>query len=71
MTDRGSESALSRYRFHILTGAWLFITVTACFRVSRQPYNSRLKSGQYESIFKGTSLAAVLTGIGVSGGMNR
>lgn len=71
MTDQGYESALSRYRYRILFGAWLFVTGVAFFRVSRQPYNSRIKSEQYETIFKGTSLAAVLAGIGVSGGLNR
>ncbi|OJD33657.1 alpha-glucosidase [Diplodia corticola] len=71
MADEGPETALSRYRYKFLFGAWLLVTGAAFLRVSRQPYHSRLKSEQYETIFKGTSLAAVLAGIGLSGGSNR
>lgn len=59
------------YHFHILCGTWLFLTGAAFFRVSRQPYNSRVKSEQYETIFKATTLAAVIGGIGLNGGLNK
>ena len=71
MAAKGPELAPSSYRYHLLFGAWLLVTGAAFLRVSRQPYHARLKSEQYETIFKGTSLAAVLAGIGLSGGFNR
>lgn len=74
MADQKSDPYLSYfypYRFHILCGTWLFLTGAAFFRVSRQPYNSRVKSEQYETIFKGTTLAAVIGGIGLNGGLNK
>lgn len=64
-------STLSTYRYHLLLFAWASITGLAFFRVSRQPYNTRIKSEQYETIFKGTSLAAALVGMGLSGTLNK
>jgi hypothetical protein len=60
------ESALSKYRYEALFGAWLAVTGVTFLRISRQPYSSRLKVEQYESIFKGTSLSAILIGIGIT-----
>lgn len=74
MADQESNlrvSPLYPYRFHILCSTWLFLTGVAFFRVSRQPYNSRVKPEQYETIFKATTLAAVIGGIGVNGGLNK
>lgn len=65
------SSHLYSYRFPLLCGAWLFLTGAAFFRVSRQPYNSRIKSEQYETTFKATTLAAVIGGIGINGGLNK
>lgn len=66
-----SSSFLYPYRFHILIGSWLFFTGAAFFRVSRQPYNSRVKTEQYETIFKATTLGAVIGGVGLNGGLNK
>ncbi|KAL1641475.1 hypothetical protein SLS58_005980 [Diplodia intermedia] len=71
MADKGPETFLSKHRHPLLFGAWLLLTGAAFLRVSRQPYHSRLKTEQYETIFKGTSLAAVLAAIGLGGGLNR
>ncbi|KAK3061777.1 hypothetical protein LTS18_005454 [Coniosporium uncinatum] len=62
---------LHTYRYHILAVTYSLFTVTAFLRVHRQPYNSRLKTEQYETIFKGTTLAAVLVGVGMTGGWGR
>ncbi|KAK3079330.1 hypothetical protein LTS18_005129 [Coniosporium uncinatum] len=62
---------LHTYRYHILAVTYSLLTVTAFLRVHRQPYNSRLKTEQYETIFKGTTLAAVLVGVGMTGGWGR
>ena len=64
------ESALSKYRYEALFGVWLAVTGVTFLRISRQPYSSRLKVEQYESIFKGTSLSAILIGIGITPARN-
>ncbi|KAF2127487.1 hypothetical protein P153DRAFT_295218 [Dothidotthia symphoricarpi CBS 119687] len=66
MSDAAPEHALLRYRYEALFGVWLVVTGTTFLRIARQPYSSRLKLEQYESIFKGTSLSAVLLGIGIA-----
>ncbi|CAE7026480.1 hypothetical protein PTTW11_04079 [Pyrenophora teres f. teres] len=66
MPTQVSESALEKYRYEILFGAWLAVTGATFLRIKRQPYSTRLKIEQYESIFKGTSLGAVLIGIGIT-----
>jgi hypothetical protein len=66
MTDQVSEHIASKYRYELLFGAWLLVTGGTFLRISKQPYSSRLKIEQYESIFKGTSLSAVLLGIGMT-----
>lgn len=68
MAEEEYESALSKYRYEALFGVWLAVTGTTLLRVSRQPYSTRLKIEQYESIFKGTSLSAVLLGISIAPG---
>ncbi|KAH7385397.1 hypothetical protein DE146DRAFT_680977 [Phaeosphaeria sp. MPI-PUGE-AT-0046c] len=59
MSDQASEHVFSKYRYEFLFGAWLLVTGGTFLRISKQPYSSRLKIEQYESIFKGTSLSAV------------
>jgi hypothetical protein len=66
MTDQTSEHIASKYRYELLFGAWLLVTGGVFLRISKQPYSTRLKTEQYESIFKGTSLGAVLLGIGMT-----
>jgi hypothetical protein len=68
MADSIPEHAISKYRYEALFGAWLLVTGSVFLRISRQPYSSRLKIEQYESIFKGTSMGAVLLGIGMTPG---
>ncbi|KAL6708010.1 hypothetical protein ACN47E_003444 [Coniothyrium glycines] len=60
------ETALSKYRYEALFGVWLALTGATFRRISRQPYSSRLKVEQYESIFKGGALSAILIGIGIT-----
>ncbi|KAF1913089.1 hypothetical protein BDU57DRAFT_457956, partial [Ampelomyces quisqualis] len=66
MTDQAPEHLISKYRYEVLFGTWLLITGGTFLRISRQPYSARLKIEQYESIFKGTSLSAVLLGMGMT-----
>jgi hypothetical protein len=66
MTDPTIENAVSKYRYELLFGAWLLVTGGTFLRISKQPYSTRLKVEQYESIFKGTSLSAVLLGMGMT-----
>lgn len=71
MSENQKQSDLFAYKYHLLAGAYLFITGAAILRVTRQPYKRSMKSDQIESIFKATTLGAVLLGIGVSGKMNK
>ena len=57
-----------KYRYPALFTTWLAVTGALFLRIKRQPYSTRLKVEQYEIIFKGTSLAAVVLGIGMSAG---
>ena len=66
MSSQTSESAIEKYRYEILFGTWLAVTGATFLRIKRHPYSTRLKIEQYESIFKGTSLGAVLIGIGIT-----
>ena len=68
MSNEASESAVSKYRYEVLFGAWLAVTGATFLRISRQPYSARLKTEQYESIFKGTSFGAVLVALGITPG---
>jgi len=60
------ETALSKYRYEALFGMWLAVTGATFLRISRQPYSTRLKVEQYESMFKGSALSAILIGIGIA-----
>jgi hypothetical protein len=66
MSSSASETVVEKYRYEILFGTWLAVTGATFLRIKRQPYSTRLKIEQYESIFKGTSLSAVLIGIGIT-----
>ena len=66
MPGNFSETVVEKYRYEILFGAWLAVTGATFLRIRRQPYSTRLKIEQYESSFKGTSLGAVLSGIGIT-----
>lgn len=68
MADQTPENLMSKYRYEVLFGAWLLVTGSTFLRISRQPYSTRLKVEQYESIFKGTSFSAVLLGMGITPG---
>lgn len=66
-----TSSPLWRNRFPILVGTYIALTSTLFYRVSRSPLSTSRKWEQYETIFKGTTLAGVVAGIGLSGGLNR
>jgi hypothetical protein len=57
---------LDRHKYQVLVGTYVAVTAVLFLRVHRQPYSSAVKWEQYETIFKGTSLAAVLGGIAMS-----
>ncbi|KAK8070959.1 hypothetical protein PG997_011162 [Apiospora hydei] len=69
-TDNGS-SFFSTYKYKLLAGTYLIITALLCYRVHRQPYAPAIKWEQYETIFKGTSLSAVVGGVAMSNGGQR
>lgn len=65
------ESSLTAYKYHLLAGVYALVTGGAMFRVYRQPYNRSMKIDQIETIFKATTLGAVIVGIGLSGKINK
>ncbi|KAJ4983547.1 hypothetical protein SVAN01_10963 [Stagonosporopsis vannaccii] len=66
MVNQQLEQAYEKYRYEALFSVWLVVTGATFMRIRRQPYSTRLKVEQYESIFKGTSLGAIVLGIGMS-----
>lgn len=62
-------SFLSQNKYPILVLAYLTVTGLAFARINRQPYPRSMKAEQYETVFKGTTLGAVLIGVGLGGGL--
>lgn len=72
MTDQPIPEPLwSQNKYLLLFCAYTTITAAAFLRINRQPYSASVKWEQYETVFKGTSLAAVIAGVGMSGRLNR
>lgn len=65
------QAHLRDYRYHLLIASYVVITSLAILRVNRQPYSRSIKVEQIETIFKGTTLGAVVLGVGISGKINR
>ncbi|KAH8723723.1 hypothetical protein GQ44DRAFT_750779 [Phaeosphaeriaceae sp. PMI808] len=63
MSSPSREHVSSKYKYELLFGAWMLVTGGIFLRIRKQPYSASLKTEQYESIFKGTSLGAVLLGL--------
>lgn len=64
-------SALVGYKYPLLCATYVLVTGAAFARVRRQPYTQSIKLEQYETIFKGTTLAAVVAGLAISGRGNK
>ena len=71
MLPHPPSSSLNPYKYHLLTGTHVLVTATAFFSISRQPYNRSMKIDQIETVFKATTLAAVVAAIGLARGGNR
>ena len=69
--ERPFFASVASSKYLILTGAYILITGAAFFRIHRQPYGRAVKWEQYETVFKGTTLAAALVGIGISGRLSK
>lgn len=66
-----SDWRISVYKYRVLVCGYLFFTGLAVYRVYRRPYTRSVKAEQIETIFKATTLGAVVLGIGISGNINR
>ncbi|KAF2815383.1 uncharacterized protein BDZ99DRAFT_459268 [Mytilinidion resinicola] len=71
MTSKPEHSPAYLYRYHLLLVLYASITSIAFLRVARQPYSRRLKTEQYETIFKATTLDSVAVCIAMTGGWNK
>ncbi|KAI1501076.1 hypothetical protein F5X99DRAFT_428655 [Biscogniauxia marginata] len=60
------KSPIYHYKYHLLVGTYVTLTSLLFYRVRRQPFSAAIKSEQYETIFKGTTLAAVVGGVFMS-----
>lgn len=60
------QHLLFQYKYHVLIGAYLAATSFFFYRVYRQPFSAMIKSEQYETIFKGTTLVTVVGGVAMS-----
>jgi len=69
--DSGTPTLLYSYRYPLLVSTYLLVSGAFFFRIQRQPYTKSIKIEQCESIFKATTLAAVLVGVGMEGDINR
>lgn len=66
-----NEPFLQNHRYHILLAMYTIVTGGAFLRICRQPYTRSIKAQQLESVFKGTTLGAVIVGVAISGKFNR
>jgi hypothetical protein len=71
MSSKSEHSNAYLYRYHLLFILYASVTSIAFLRVARQPYNKRLKTEQYETMFKATTLGSAAVGIAMTGGWNR
>ncbi|KAI5236664.1 hypothetical protein E4T42_09382 [Aureobasidium subglaciale] len=60
-------SASYNYRYYMLAGLYVVVIGGAFLRISRQPYAKSIKWEQYETVFKGTTLLAAISGFALSG----
>ena len=67
-----SSTLLAKYRYPTLVGVYVLVTGFFTFRIARNPlYSRNLKFEQIETIFKATSLGAVVAGVTISDGWGR
>ncbi|KAF3004442.1 hypothetical protein E8E14_001412 [Neopestalotiopsis sp. 37M] len=66
MSSSSANADLGRYKYRFLVCGYMAATSIMFYRVHRQPYASAIKWEQYETIFKGTSLATVVAGAAMS-----
>ncbi|KAK6839672.1 hypothetical protein PG987_005538 [Apiospora arundinis] len=59
----GDNSFFTTYKYKLSAGTYLGIITLLCYRVHRKPHAPIIKRGQYETIFKGTGLSAVVGGM--------
>ena len=65
------QSWMQRQKYHALIGTYIVLTGGAALRIWRQPYSRNIKVEQIESVFKGTTLGAMVIGTAISGQINR
>jgi len=64
-------SFFQKHRYSFIIGTYLVVTGAAVLKVARQPYVRAVKAEEIETIFKGTTLAAIIASVGVSGKINK
>ena len=65
------ENAVETYRYHAIAVAYVVVTGAAIFRITRQPYTRSMRADQIESLFKATTLGALMLAVGLGGKMNQ
>lgn len=60
-----NETFWHKHKYKLLLGTYFVIAAGAIFRVLKQPYTKSMKASQIQKICRGTTIAAVLAGIGI------
>lgn len=66
-----NQSFLQKYKYGLLFATYTVTTGAIFLRIWRQPYTWGIKAEQLESVFKGTTLGAVIIGVAISGKIDR
>jgi len=66
-----NETFWHKHKYKLLLGTYFIIAAGAIFRVLKQPYTKSMKVSQIQRICGGTTIAAVLAGIGIGAGSSR
>lgn len=67
----GSPKFLEKHKYSVLFATYTLLTSGLILKIVRQPYIRSIKADQIETVFKASTLAAVIVGIGISGRMNK
>lgn len=70
-TPRSQSTLLSQYKYHLIASLYVLVTGGLAWRIKRQPDSQAVKAEQYETLFKGTTLAAILIAFVAGGKMNK
>ena len=66
-----ADTFAQKYKYQILGAAYITVTGAIFYRIAKRSYTPSIRWEQYESVFKGTTLATLVAGAALSGGINK